>query len=276
MKTTRKLIPAIAMLLISAVMMTTASFAWFSMNETVTASGMNVQATTAMNLVISNNGSTWSSATSAADPSKQILTPASTAIPASPSTKDLAFFAVPAEGVNPDNGAIKDGAAVVSATADDDYFVKYTFYVKIDGQAGSVKNNLYVSEVSVAAATKNISKALRVAVTAANENADGTDDDAIYQYIFAPVSGYTAAYKGLVAARAKDATTEVLSANNVTISTAGTNTTLGKVTSDATVAIDVYVWYEGQDANCTTSNSINVEDLAITVKFSMTDTLPSS
>ena len=44
MKLTRKLIPAFAMLLVSAVLMSTASFAWFSMNQTVTASGMSITA----------------------------------------------------------------------------------------------------------------------------------------------------------------------------------------------------------------------------------------
>ncbi len=52
MKKTRKLIPAIAMLLISAVMMSTASFAWFSMNKTVTATGMQVNATADGSLII--------------------------------------------------------------------------------------------------------------------------------------------------------------------------------------------------------------------------------
>ena len=44
MKKMRKLIPALAMLLVSAVMMSTASFAWFSMNTTVTADGMSITA----------------------------------------------------------------------------------------------------------------------------------------------------------------------------------------------------------------------------------------
>ena len=44
MKLTRKLIPAFVMLLVSAVLMSTASFAWFSMNETVEATGMKVTA----------------------------------------------------------------------------------------------------------------------------------------------------------------------------------------------------------------------------------------
>lgn len=44
MKATRKLIPAIAMLLISAVMMSTATFAWFTTNGTVSADGITISA----------------------------------------------------------------------------------------------------------------------------------------------------------------------------------------------------------------------------------------
>ena len=44
MKLTRKLIPAFIMLLVSAVLMSTASFAWFAMNTTVEATGMAVKA----------------------------------------------------------------------------------------------------------------------------------------------------------------------------------------------------------------------------------------
>ena len=44
MKHTKKLIPAIGMLLLSACMLVTSTFAWFSMNENVTATGMNVVA----------------------------------------------------------------------------------------------------------------------------------------------------------------------------------------------------------------------------------------
>lgn len=44
MKLSRKLIPAMVMLLVSAVLMSTASFAWFAMNKNVVATGMNVKA----------------------------------------------------------------------------------------------------------------------------------------------------------------------------------------------------------------------------------------
>ena len=52
MKKMRRLIPAIAMLLVSAVMLSTASFAWFTMSTHATAGGMKVQATASSSLLI--------------------------------------------------------------------------------------------------------------------------------------------------------------------------------------------------------------------------------
>lgn len=44
MKLTKKLLPAVVMLLVSAIMLTTSSFAWFSMNTDVSATGMQITA----------------------------------------------------------------------------------------------------------------------------------------------------------------------------------------------------------------------------------------
>lgn len=52
MKKMRRLIPAIAMLLVSAVMLSTASFAWFTMSENATAGGMQVTAKASGTLII--------------------------------------------------------------------------------------------------------------------------------------------------------------------------------------------------------------------------------
>ena len=43
MKTTRKILPALVMLLVSAIMLSTASYAWFASNSTVAATGMQVK-----------------------------------------------------------------------------------------------------------------------------------------------------------------------------------------------------------------------------------------
>ena len=54
MKKMRKLIPAISMLLIATIMLSTATFAWFTMNEQVTATGMNIQAQGDASMIISD------------------------------------------------------------------------------------------------------------------------------------------------------------------------------------------------------------------------------
>lgn len=56
MKAMKKLIPALAMLLVSAVVMSSASFAWFTMSRQVTAQGMNVTVTAPNNLMIKKTG----------------------------------------------------------------------------------------------------------------------------------------------------------------------------------------------------------------------------
>ena len=63
----RRLIPAMAMLLVSAVMLSTATFAWFTTNEAVTASGMQVQAKATGSLVISTTPLTFTSTSTDAD-----------------------------------------------------------------------------------------------------------------------------------------------------------------------------------------------------------------
>ena len=55
MKKMRRMIPALCMLLVSAIMLSTASYAWFTMNEQVTATGMEIQAQASGSLVISSD-----------------------------------------------------------------------------------------------------------------------------------------------------------------------------------------------------------------------------
>ncbi|MGI6716577.1 MAG: hypothetical protein ACOX3X_05195 [Eubacteriales bacterium] len=58
MKATKKIIPALVMLLVSAVLLSTASYAWFSMNTQVTATGMSVTAKAPTSLLISKTSAT--------------------------------------------------------------------------------------------------------------------------------------------------------------------------------------------------------------------------
>lgn len=53
----KKLIPALCMLLVAATLLGTSTYAWFSMNEEVTASSMQIKATTDANLYIAKGAS---------------------------------------------------------------------------------------------------------------------------------------------------------------------------------------------------------------------------
>ena len=56
----KKLIPALCMLLIAAAMLGTSTYAWFSMNTTVTATGMQVKAKSdAKFLQIAQTATAW-------------------------------------------------------------------------------------------------------------------------------------------------------------------------------------------------------------------------
>lgn len=261
MKKARKLLPAIAMLLVSAVMMSTASFAWFSMNSQVEANGMQVNAITGMNLVITNTqGSGESDKAPSNTTGVKIMTPSSTA--------NLVNFFKADSNVNITSGILNDGS-VISAAANAgaiNYYVEHTFYIRVDGTDADNFDNLLVNEIVVADADADdgndtlnaISKALRVGVVCV-ENSK--------QFIFAPVSGATTTYRPLDAEGTyKTASPDEVLGDPITTTTPGTNADLGTVTNQY-LTIKIYLWYEGQDESCTTSNSVAVEDISVTVKF---------
>ncbi len=80
MKKFRKLIPALALLLVSAVLMSTASYAWFSMNNKVTVTGMKVKAKAEGGLLVSATAqnNTWSNSATVLLGKEVQLLPAST------------------------------------------------------------------------------------------------------------------------------------------------------------------------------------------------------
>lgn len=65
MKKFKKVIPALCMLLVSAIMLGSTTYAWFSMNNKVTASGMTVTATTNTKFLVISATNTLATATTA-------------------------------------------------------------------------------------------------------------------------------------------------------------------------------------------------------------------
>ena len=269
MKKYGKIIIAFMWLGLTMIMIVGATFAWFSENRNVEANGMSVQAETVKNLVIANSGASSYDYKATATYNQLItLEPAS--------TTTLPTFFTTTAAARTTSGYIKNsdgkqdttvslsGNPFVAATIADNavtantkyQVVKHTFNIKSVG-AGAL-TNLYVSGITVknnsdAVAAAEISKALRVAFVCGTE-----------KQIYAPVAGYSQT-TGISAVDGTDASVTLLDTY------ASSNALAATVGTDSPVVVDVYIWYEGQDAACKNANGISVEALTITINFAVTD-----
>lgn len=156
MKKSLKLIPAIVMLLVSAILVSTTTFAWFSMNTQVTATGMQVTAKSQTTFLLIRETSGVSGATDADKAASiQAISPASTSVlltvldgdadvyPCKPynSSTDSGYTTVASTATNVSNYATAaaydnwftanslDPATSTTSTANDRVLTAFTDYV---------------------------------------------------------------------------------------------------------------------------------------------------
>lgn len=166
MKKMRKIIPAFAMLMVAAIMMSTASFAWFSMGTTATATGMEIEASADSSMIISLDKelADFMSATSTVSLASQ--NPSNAIAPAT-HDNDYATYADGLKYIDnaDDTGAVDAGTGMSSSTATWDaatkgtHFVEYVVYI---GSAGGDISAPLKAELDIDAVTKNIHNALTV------------------------------------------------------------------------------------------------------------------
>lgn len=249
MKNTRKLIPALAMLLVSAVMMSTASFAWFSTNSTATATGMKVQVAAAQTILIKEVGSAGAFATSVTltDAQKTSVSPVSADAVTTPK-----FWKLDSAGNNmsPDSyEAGADSSFIEDATGEN--YIKKSILLRATGDPlDDVKVSITVSDNS----TSPIDSCLRVMLV--------TGSTVLY---YAPMAG-AAPQKPVInyaegAVQYADAVPDLANAESEFI--------LEDITANTEYQIDIYVWYEGQDETCKANNAINIGDLNPTIAFTL-------
>ena len=236
MKKFKKLIPALCMLLISAVLMGTSTYAWFSMNTTVTATGMKVTAKSDnVFLQISENDTFTDPATT--------VTFTETATELKPTTPTIDVdkknitkwqYAYSTDPSDAEVGAVLQDVATGDVAK---YVYAKTLKVKIAEGSTATATNLVVSEVSMTGATsgRKLNQSLRVAVK-------GIDGIEVYSYT--------------TGAWVKDASK---SADKLQ---ASVTTTASEIT--------IYIWFEGTDAECKTVNAVSLDELTFTVKLSVT------
>ena len=294
----KKLIPALCMLLVAAALLGTSTFAWFSMNTEVEATGMSVKATASKNLLISDSADGTYGSTLNLNVTQTSLVPVSTSGTGAPAFYKLGALGY---GMTAENYASGVNATFAAATEGTDYVHK-VMYIKSIGAASS--NLTATVNWNAESEKKDLDPALRVMIVV-----NGT------RSYYAPVDGYSA-WRGIVSVSDEavmtaceanvgadaaikaipgvtyydtadssdpmDTQPEVgetvegkyfmLPAGTPTFNTIDETVTnngtviLTTVAKDTAVKIDVYVWYEGQDTNCTSAKAadLGASNLAIT------------
>lgn len=270
----KKLIPAAAMLAISAAMLSTATYAWFTMSKDVSVQGLRVQATAADGLVISGDAkSNWKTVWNVGMEGGVQLCPTSTDGAADPkwvtaSSRDMddADKNTPISGYTDisltytntgvDGNVFAADEGLGRPQNDDKaYVLLKNFYIKSTGTEAWNKT-LYIDEVKATAVGSNtgeLNKALRVLVVV-------NDTD---HFIYAPIENY-------------DSNTKFKGTTNLSLVSAETdsNTTVTSIPNTDAEAINVkmYMYYEGEDQNCKSKNlAVNVDKLDISAKFGVKD-----
>lgn len=247
MKKFRKLIPAFCMLLVSAVLLGTSTYAWFSMNKSVTASGLQVTAKADyIYLLVGESSATLTKTnalttmqTTPADYGKAITLSTVTNTTLAPSTPDMTkvtsdtaaavaanwYTASSDSPAESQPNSEKDKAALTDGNFAD-YVIKKTLFVTLAKDSKTSENTLKVT----------------VTLTATNT-----------------ATGET---KTIDAVKVLVANSKTNTAVNAT---SGTAATISTITDTDLVQLDFYIYYDGKDASVFTDNFANLDGASVQI-----------
>lgn len=253
MKLTKKLIPALGMLVLSACMLVTSTFAWFSMNDTVKATGMSVTAKGEQVYlqIINPNGTgsgdnndkvfvpgkaqTVSNATTEANKALLPTNVYKTFDATSPTPYDglgADMVWVTAIGKSNTDGTKSGNYENKTTTADGTLYIKNTFSIRLDPTAGAANSSapLKVKTVTVGGETADVFEDCLSVLVVCTYDADGDGDGT------AQTQGDLWDYK------------DGMFAHNTATQPTLTD---GNLTKDTVATVDIYVFFNGDNANCT-------------------------
>lgn len=247
----RQLIAAIAMVLVATIAMGSSTYAWFAANNEVTATGMNVQAQAESGIVIKGAGDSKFTTIGTANSTVSSLLPTSTI--------DLTKWWHALSNEYDDESDKQEAAKYTEVTTNKgDYVSQHDFTIRAAAADVPVTGvNLAVKEVKITTPetvnSTNLDKAIRVGVKIGTKF-----------YVYAPSEGadftLTANYASgatLVEKQAANSTTDIFTLTDNTVPA-----------SDTGLTASVFVWYEGEDANCKSSNiTATIDQLGVTVAF---------
>lgn len=280
MKKMLKLVPALCMLLISAMVLGTSTYAWFSMNTTVTARNMQVTAVSEGGIVIGaytyeqNNWvapvpTAFKNIVDAAFPGMENGNLLSKTLVPTSTTKIDKWYHATSNDVN--NYAATSEYSNISFAANNstDYYLYNKFQIKSledSGSATSIERALYVSNITISGNTTSaeLNKSLRVAV-----RVNGTTT-----YFFAPlyesITENSSLYQYGIAGDATDPYRNNVAYLNGTLVIGATPNKLiaSAIGTTTPTEIEIFIYYEGEDENCMSINAVNIAKLNVSVSFS--------
>lgn len=297
MKKTKIIVPALGVLLLSTAASVTGTVAWFSMNNFVTATGMQVKAKAENGIVISNQaaasgtGVTWKETATSAHQNTLAVRPTSTVNGATwvhstsndsadqntENAYELLTIVDDDSGagyVN-DNGqagyqATSGGESPNTYEADSVYYSMHSFYVKSSAEA--LQKTIYITNVKATLPgtqqSENLNKALRVLV-----KLHDTDSSAkVYSPVYAAAQYSVATEAGDFDSVAKTAVTPIdAHAENGLIATASQSFLANQAipaSSGTPLRFDIYLYFEGEDPNCISDNlTATLDNIQVEVTF---------
>lgn len=268
-KSTKIILPALAVLVLGTAAATTGTVAWFASNNVVHADGMSVKCATSKNLLIANNeaGTGANITATATNTETRQLKPSSAVLPTG-TDADFEFYYVDDAGIVANTGAIKTGATLTKATGSEEtkVYAEYSFWLQAQGDN---MTDLVINSITVTSEDEasDISKSLRFGVV--YESVYGivalrAGADASYEGLMMEGEAEVAEGTGAITVGGEEATATVTPTSLAQVSSIA----LGGVPVDEWTEIKFYFWYEGQDSNCITKNAKNVETLSFDIQMS--------
>lgn len=289
MKARVRLITLIFSLLVSLVLVSTSSYAWFSMNIKVQTSGMNLTTNAPTNMLISGALTSW-------DVGTTTLTDISGGFSPSSSIDGLTFFALSSsEGLDVKGGIVDSTttdlqfAKVGRKNETDTFYAEFTLYIKAGNVVSRSDDYQMILEHFTVETTSetNIAKCARVSISEVGRSTglikfgdDGkaytTDEDG---NITNTEVTYDANVQDTLLFKYDTETTiqPIASLSNNTYGTANLETDTAKSAgvSDVCFTVDpsatdyttiiVRIWLEGQHSDCL--NVINGETISVTLDW---------
>jgi hypothetical protein len=252
----KKLIPAAGMLAVSAMMLATSTYAWFSMSTKVSATGMEMKATASKNLLISQTSATandYGATVNLSTSSYTNLSPVSTI---GGNTTTPAFYKIQTRGTEMSQDSAAYGSDSTFTSAGDSDYIKKTVWIK---SVGASTNELKATINKTTGGEKNLDPAIRVMIV------DVTNERT---YIYSPIANAAYLTPGQAISGTGSDNKPTLGAIT-TLATNGETIITANLSQDTAYQYDIYAWYEGEDVNCKASNTLDMATYKFSIDFTV-------